>query len=160
MDHVAYRLARAADCHALALLKGEVWRTTYRGIYSDDALDNYDVAKNQRIFEEIVANPEIDLYIAEFDGIPVGLMTCGKLFRPFMHYQWEIGLLYILKNYQRRGIGTRFFAIARAQIVKQGGTEFLVSVNRLNHGAIKFYTAMGGQVVHEDGRQLKLRFSC
>ncbi len=160
MAHVTYRLARTADCHALALLKGDVWRTTYRGIYSDNALDNYDVAKNQRIFEGIIANPEIHLYIAECSEIPVGLMTCGKPLRPFQHYQWEVGLLYILKDYQRQGIGSGFLAIAREQIVRQGGKEFLVSVNRLNHSAIKFYTAMGGRVVHEDEKQLKFCCPC
>lgn len=160
MERVAYRPAVTADCHALASLKGEVWRTTYRGIYSDESLDHYDVAKNQRIFEEIVANPEIELYVAECGGEPVGLMTCGKPFLPFMHYQWEIGLLYILKDYQRRGIGAGFFALAREQVRRQGSREFLVSVNRLNHGAIRFYLAMGGHVVHEDDRQLKLSCPC
>lgn len=160
MEHITYRLAVTADCPALAQLKGEVWRTTYRGIYSDKALDNYDVARNQRIFEEIVANPEIELYVAEHGGKPVGLMTCGKPFRPFMHYQWEIGLLYILKDHQRQGIGSGFFELARDQVRKQGGREILVSVNRLNHNAIRFYTAMGGHVVHEDEKQLKFCCPC
>lgn len=119
---------------------------------------NYDIPKNQAIFESIVANPDIELYVAECDQQIVGLMTCGKPFKPFMHYEQEIGL-YILKEYQRCGIGTGFFNIARNQTSKQGHTEFLVSVNKQNSNAISFYLAMGGKIIIEDDKQLKISYT-
>ncbi|MBQ8311770.1 MAG: GNAT family N-acetyltransferase [Clostridia bacterium] len=155
---ILYRKATSDDCLALAELKGRVWNTTYKGIYSDETLQNYDVAKNQSIFESIVANPEIELYLAECNGTAVGLMTCGKPFRPFMHYEQEIGLLYILKSYQRRGIGRGFFELARQQVKNSGHREFLVSVNKLNKPAIDFYLAMGGKVVLTDEKQMKIGY--
>lgn len=93
--NVTYRKANLSDCYTLAVLKGIVWNTTYKGIYSDDTLTNYDIPKNQAIFESIVANPHIELYVAECGYQIVGLMTFGQLFKPFMHYKQEIGLLYI-----------------------------------------------------------------
>lgn len=154
--HITYRKANVSDCHALAVLKGLVWNTTYAGIYADDTLANYDVPRNQSIFEGIVANPDIELYVAECDQQIVGLMTCGKPFRSFQHYQQEIGLMYILQEYQRHGIGRVFFDIARNQVCRQGCTEFLVSVNKLNRNAINFYLAMGGSINLEDDKQLKI----
>lgn len=156
--NILYRKATIDDCLTLAELKGKVWNTTYKGIYSDETLQNYDVAKNQSIFENIVANPEIELYLTECNGVPVGLMTCGKPFRPFMHYGQEIGLLYILKDYQRRGIGKGFFELACQQVKYSGYREFLVSVNKLNKPAIDFYLAMGGKVVLTDEKQLKIGY--
>ena len=157
--NITFRKATIADCYALAVLKGIVWNATYKGIYSDDTLANYDVPKNQAIFESIVANPDIELYVAECDQQIVGLMTCGKPFKPFMHYEQEIGLLYILKAYQRLGIGKSFFNIARNQTLKQGHTEFFVSVNKQNSNAISFYLAMGGKIILEDDKQLKICYT-
>lgn len=157
--NILFRKATGKDCLALAELKGNVWKTTYRGIYSDESLDHYDVEKNQKIFESIVANPEIELYLAEHHGVPVGLMTCGKPFKPFLHYQQEIGLLYILKAYQRRSIGKGFFQLARRQVEESGYHEFLVSVNKLNQPAIDFYLVMGGQVILTDEKQIKIGYS-
>lgn len=153
MSNITYRKADISDCRALAVLKGLVWNTTYKGIYADATLQNYDIQKNQGIFEQIVANPDIELYVAECDHQMVGLMTCGQPFRPFLHYQCEIGLLYILKEYQRHGIGRGFFKLARNQVSQQGCSEFFVSVNKLNDNAINFYLAMGGSVILEDERQ-------
>ena len=155
---IHYRQAMLSDCHALAVLKGQVWKTTYRGIYSDEALDNYDVAHNQCIFETIVANPDIRLYLAECDGKPVGLMSCGKPFRPYADFQQEVGLLYILKEYQRKGIGRGFWDIARKQAQENGCCQFLVSVNRRNQHAIDFYLAMGGRIIAEEEKQLRITF--
>ena len=64
MNKITYRKAEIKDCLSIATLKGIVWNTTYRGIYSDESLINYDVVKNQKIFEQIVNNPEIEVYVA------------------------------------------------------------------------------------------------
>jgi len=46
MNTIAYRKADLNDCLELAILKGQVWNTTYKGIYPDEKLSGYDVAKN------------------------------------------------------------------------------------------------------------------
>jgi len=104
MVEISYRLATINDCYEIAKLKGEVWNTTYRGIYSDYALDNYDVERNKRTFESIINNPKTSLTVAvEADKI-IGFISCGEPYRPYLHYKQDIGLLYILKNYQRLGM--------------------------------------------------------
>jgi hypothetical protein len=41
MDYVI-RLATEKDCNELARVKHNCWETTYRGIYSDEKIDNFD----------------------------------------------------------------------------------------------------------------------
>jgi len=154
MSDISYRKATIEDCFPIAELKGIVWNTTYRGIYPDESLDGYDVGKNALIIQKIVNNPEIEIYVAEDKGKIVGFMTCGKPYKPFRHYEQEIGLLYILKEYQRQGIGRGFFDIARKQAKENGYKEFIVSVNRQNSNAIQFYRSMGGEVIDTTERQL------
>lgn len=159
MSQITYRKAEFEDCYEIAVLKGIVWNTTYKGIYTDESLANYDVSKNQKIFEQIVANPNIEIYVATANNQIVGFMTCGKPYKPFEDFQQEIGLLYILKEYQRQGIGGQFFEIAREQAKANGYDKFLVSVNSRNQNAIDFYHAKGGQDICTDARQIKLCFT-
>ena len=150
MKVITYRIAEEKDCYEIAKLKGEVWNTTYRGIYSDDSLDNYDIERNQQTFEKIVKNPKTSLYIAENAERIVGFISFGEPYRPFNHYEQDIGLLYILKEYQKMGIGKKLFSIAKDDIRNNGYNEFFVSVNTSNKNAIDFYTAMGGNIIHID----------
>lgn len=156
--NISFREACLADCYVLAVLKGKVWNTTYQGIYPQEKLTGYDVEKNKRIFESIVENPEISLYVATDEERIVGFMTCGKPYRPFREYGQEIGLLYILKEYQRQGIGRAFFHIAKKLVAERGYKEFFLSVNRKNIEAQKFYLAMGGEVICEEGEQVRIGY--
>lgn len=155
-EEILYRKATIKDCYSIAELKGKVWNTTYKGIYSDASLQGYDVKKNQAIFETIIANPDIELYVATENSKIVGFMTCGKPYKPFEDFDQEVGLLYILKEYQRRGIGRAFWKIATQQVSQSGYDKFLVSVNSKNYGALEFYLAMGGKVVYTDEKQIKI----
>ncbi len=157
-DSIKFREAVAMDCYDLAVLKGKVWNTTYQGIYPQEKLTGYDVEKNKRIFELIVENPEISLYVAVDGEKIVGLMTCGKPYRPFRNYGQEIGVLYILKEYQRQGIGRAFFRIARSLVAKRGCQDFFLSVNKKNYEAQRFYLAMGGTVLCEEGEQVRIGY--
>lgn len=155
---IQFREAVLTDCYNLAVLKGMVWNTTYQGIYPQEKLTRYDVEKNTRIFEALVANPEITLYVATAGEKIVGFMTCGKPYKPFREYGQEIGLLYILKEYQRRGIGRKFFCIAKKLVANRGCREFFLSVNKRNYEAQEFYFAMGGEMLCEEGEQLKIGY--
>lgn len=158
MNMIKYRKAEIDDCLSIATLKGIVWNTTYRGIYLDKSLDNYNVLKNQKIFEQIVNNPEIEVFVATGMDKIVGFMTFGKPYKPFEDYQQEIGMLYILKEYQRQGIGKNFFDIARKQALQNGHSKFCVAVNKKNYDAQKFYFAMGGILISEDDSQMHLGY--
>ena len=159
MNNIAYRKATVEDCYAIAALKGIVWNTTYKGIYSDEALNGYDVKKNEQILKSIVNNPEIEVYVATVYDRIVGFMTCGKPYKPFRHYEQEVGLLYILKEYQKQGIGKGFFEIARKQVKEAGYKEFMVGVNSQNVNAIQFYLAMGGEIVLAEEKQFRIAFA-
>lgn len=165
-ENITYRKATSEDCHSIALLKGEVWNTTYRGIYPDDLLDNYDIEKNELTFLRIIANQNNSLYVGTVNDKIIGFMSSGEPYKPFQQYKQEMGLLYILKEYQRRGIGRKLFSIAKEDIKNKGYNEFFVSVNKYNANAINFYIAMGGTVISVDQdkenkyqTQIKLHYS-
>lgn len=67
-------------------------------------------------------------------------------------------MLYILKEYQKQGIGKGFFEIARKQVKEAGYDKFMVAVNSQNGNAIQFYLAMGGKIISSEEKQLRLEF--
>ena len=144
------RLATESDCEKLSKLKHDVWNETYRGIYSDEKIDNFDYEKNKNKFLNLVANPEIELYVVEDEGLLVGYMDYGIPLRPYKDYEQEIGLLYLLKDYQRKGIGKELFELAYNKIKEKGFRDFFVCCNKYNTNAHKFYEKMGGKLDEVD----------
>ncbi|MCH5317841.1 MAG: GNAT family N-acetyltransferase [Eubacterium sp.] len=145
------RLATAENCGELAQVKRKVWETTYRGIYPDEKIDNFDFSLQEKKFAEIIADKSINLY-AVFDenGSIIGYMSCGRPLRKFKDYEQEIGLLYLLAPYQGNGLGKRLFLLANERIKNNGYNEFFISCNKYNLKAQKFYEKMGGIKIHTD----------
>ena len=51
-----------------------------------------------------------------------------------------------------------FFHIAKRLVAERGYKEFFLSVNRKNIEAQKFYLAMGGEVICEEGEQVRIGY--
>ena len=62
------RYAELTDCKKLSIVKRQVWETTYRGIYPDEKLDNYDYKKHEEKFISIINNKNVELYVAEVEN--------------------------------------------------------------------------------------------
>ena len=138
------------DVEELSRLKQIMWMQTYRGIYSDDVIDNFDYEKHKNKFLKLIDNPDINFYVVESDNKLIGYMAYGLPTRPFRDYEQEIGLLYLLKEYQRNGIGRELFNIAFNGIKEKGYKEFFISCNKYNVNAQEFYKKMGGEVIYID----------
>ena len=159
------RIATYKDCRSLALLKRRVWETTYRGIYPDKKLDNYNVDLNENKFKNMIEEQRQKLFVVLDDHKIIGYMSCGKIMREFDKHTHDIGLLYLDKEYQGKGIGLNLFQFAKKELKKQGVTEFIVSCNKYNLSAQHFYKKMGGNIikVNEDNEdksipQVKFQF--
>ncbi len=140
------RLANKNECKELSKLKHQMWTETYRGIYSDEKIDNYDYLKNEKKFLDIIDNKNINLYIVEDQNRIVGYMSCGTPLRPYKDYKQDVGLLYLLKEYQGKGLGRELFNIAYENIKEKGYKSFFISCNKYNTSAQAFYKKMGGIV--------------
>lgn len=138
------RLAKKNDCDKLSKLKHNVWKETYHGIYSEERINNFDYKKNSDKFLNLINDSNVELYVVEDNGKLIGYMSFGKPYRPYKYYKQDIGLLYLLKEYQRKGIGKELFNLAVKKIKENGYNEFFVCCNKYNINAQEFYKKMGG----------------
>lgn len=149
-ENISIRLANYSDCYTLSLLKKEIWETTYRGIYPNEKIDNYNYIENEIKFKNFIDNPQQYLYVVLDNDKIIGYFEFGVPFRSFQNYKQEIGLLYIKKEYQRTGIGKILFYFAFNNIKNTDVDKFFISCHKYNLNAQKFYEKMGGKVVQVD----------
>lgn len=144
------RLAKKDDCKKLSKLKRDIWETTYRGIYPDEKIDNFNFEENEKKFLNIIENKNVELYVLVVEGKIVGYMSCGEPIRKFQNFKHEIGLLYIQQDFQGKGYGKILFEKGKESIKENGACEFFISCNKYNVNAQKFYEKMGGKIIHVD----------
>lgn len=144
------RIATYEDCRDLSILKRRVWETTYRGIYPNKKLVRYDIDLNENKFKDMIKQQSQKLFVVLNDSQIIGYMSCGKIMRVFNKYTHGIGLLYLLKEYQGKGIGLHLFLFAKNELKNQGITEFIISCNKYNLSAQQFYEKIGGKIIKVD----------
>jgi len=142
--------AKEDMCKELSLLKRQVWETTYRGIYPDEKLDNYDYIKQEESFKSYINSKTLTLYVVMHDNKIIGYTAIGNSPHRPDSSQMEIVMLYILKEYQGLGIGKKVFNFAKELIKSKGKQSFLVYCNKYNLPAQAFYKKMGGTILKID----------
>ncbi len=154
MKKINIRLAEEKDCKELAKVKRAAWETTYRGIYPDNILDDYNFETQEEKFRNIIKSDTLNVYVVVDQDKIVGYMSEGVPVRPYGDYEQSIGIFYLLKDYQGKGLGKELFNIAYKSIKEKGYKRFFISCNKYNLNAQKFYEKMGGKIVNIDDDNL------
>ena len=148
-SNIKIEIANETQCMELVKLKFAVWKTIYNGIYPSEKFDNYDFAVQEKKFKNWVLDKSGKFYVAKDEKLNkiIGYCYVGFSARAFKKGVPEIILLYILKEYQGNGIGRKFFELSKAFLKEKGCEEFIISCNKYNFPAQKFYEKMGGKVI-------------
>lgn len=144
MNEIVIRNAQIDDAYEMALVRHNVWETTYRGIYDDSLIDNFDYQKAEQSFKDKINKKDSIFKVALADDKIVGYICFNKADNQYKDYKYIINYLHILKSYQGKGIGKTFFNIVKQYAKDNNINKFYVSCNKYNYGAHKFYEKMGG----------------
>ncbi len=141
---ISFVLAQLDEAEELSELRRRVWETTYRGIYPDDMIDNFDYAfHNERNRLFIQSNHFVVCFIT-LGEMKIGYLVLQKKV-PF-----HLLSLYLLKDYRRKGIGTEVFRFVRRYCAERGISEFDLDCHPDNLAALAFYQKMGGVITKYD----------
>ncbi|MFC4558999.1 GNAT family N-acetyltransferase [Virgibacillus kekensis] len=143
-NSIKIRKATQQDAQQIAKVHVDSWRTTYRGIVPDSLLDSMSYDKREKKWKRKI--PEDILFIAEKnDGMVVGFASGGNERQQlYTGYDSEVYAIYILNEYQKRGIGRRLIRAVAQELSKQGFKALLIWVLEDNDSK-HFYEAIGGQ---------------
>ena len=137
--------AKAGDEVTISTLRQKIWDTTYRGIYPDAVIDDFEYDRHQQRDLKKISDPSFTVYLIRDGGEDIGYFvfqdTCTGI---WLHS------LYVLREYQHRGIGKQAFAILKDYCREKGIGRFACNCSPHNENAMQFYRRMGGVVTKTD----------
>lgn len=147
MDNVVFRRAVPEDAFLWASTRQKVWETTYRGIYPNEWIDNYDLPTKMAKDRENLENPDVISYVAMDGDRCVGYFSYG----PVDGGEFYLRNLYFLLDYQGKGLGKLAFSYLQKDCIRLGYSGFYVHCNYHNLPARRFYVHMGGVYAGNNG---------
>lgn len=144
---VSIRAATIADCAAVAEVHVRSWKESFAGIVPRTFLDKMSVEKRAKAFEAGFAAPFYRMYVAETPGRGiVGFADFGAPRENIEAYDGELYAIYLLPEFQRKGVGERLFGRGVAFLKGRGSSSmYLLALEVSPYRA--FYEKMGGRLV-------------
>ncbi|MBC3872055.1 GNAT family N-acetyltransferase [Undibacterium sp. LX15W] len=154
MKEIQLRRATVADAEAIAAIRIEAWRTTYRGMIPDSYLAEMDMNENVLHWRTIlqalpVKEDSLCVYVAVSEDEIVGFVSAMKLPEAKLDKDGEINAIYIRPQWQRCGIGKRMLHKAARSLQAMGCTSCVIWVIDGNSQARNFYEELGGEILIE-----------
>ena len=144
--NISFREAAVSDCLAVARVHVQSWRESFAGIVPQTFLDKMSVKERARAFEAGFSADGYKMYVAEAAGRGlVGFADFGEPREPAGAFEGELYAIYLLPEFQRRGIGERLFNLGVDFLTGSGkNSMYLLALEVSPYRA--FYEKMGGRV--------------
>jgi GNAT superfamily N-acetyltransferase len=151
MTAVAIRRATPGDAPAIARVRVDSWRTTYRGMIPDAYLDGMQVEASTALWDRVL-NAGVNttcVFVAAHGAEVVGFSCGNRLAEPKHGFDAELAAVYLRREFQRAGLGRQLVgAVAEAQR-GAGATGLITWVIAGNRPAREFYQRLEGELVVE-----------
>lgn len=148
MSDITVRRMTIEDAEAVTDVLIDSWQTAYRGIVSDDCLDNLNraelIERRKRQYKDYI--------VAVVDDRVAGYcwyINDNSFSDDLSDIDCEIVALYVRPELERHGIGSRMLSYAADDLKDQGRTRMVIWCLKDNHRGRQFYTKMGGNVMGE-----------
>jgi len=155
-DVAQIRTATPDDARTLGVMHVASWHETYLGLLPDKMLSSLSVESRAAAWAKIMQEPATErstvVYVAEHQGMIVGFGSCGAQRTDTLTdegYDGEVSAIYVLREFQKRKIGTRLFRAMSSDLLSRGFKATALWVLRDNLRARRFYEHLGGKVVAE-----------
>jgi ribosomal protein S18 acetylase RimI-like enzyme len=137
------RPSQKDDVHSMSRVYVQTWWDTYLGIVPYGYLYTMSVPQLEQGFLNELQSRHVISYVAEDAGGVIGFISGGYERQGDHIYNGEIYALYVLKNYQRQGVGTKLVSTLAKQLNQFSIYSMLVRV--LEHNPYRrFYEKVNG----------------
>lgn len=152
---VSYRLANVFDCPDVAKVHVRSWRESFAGIVPQAFLDKMSVEKRTRAFAERFSTGSYRMYVAEDEAHGImGFVDFGPARDEVEGYEAELYAIYLLPEFQGRGVGAGLFRLAVRDLIQEGAnTMYLLALEVSPYKS--FYVKMGGRVMERRQKELE-----
>ena len=151
MSAISIRRASPGDAPAIARVRVDSWRSTYRGMIPDAYLDGMQVDASTALWDRVLtAAPNTTcVFVAASGSDVVGFSAGNRLAEPKHGLDAELTAIYLRREFQRTGLGRQLLrAVVEAQRAS-GATGLITWVIAANKPARTFYEGLGGELIVE-----------
>ena len=141
---VSFVFVKPEEARLLSEFRRKVWLSTYRGIYPDELLDNFDYDFHDSKNLSMINSEEFSVCFITANGEKAGYLIIQH--KDPLYIQ----SLYLLSDFRRKGIGTKVFGFIRKHCQENGISKFYLGCHPENKNALCFYEKMGGTVTEKD----------
>jgi GNAT superfamily N-acetyltransferase len=148
---VTIRAAEPADAQAIAQVRIDSWRTTYRGLIPDAYLDGMTLEASTALWQRVLqaGSDAASVFVAVRAGEVIGFAAGNVLKEPKHGADAELTAVYLRRDAQRMGVGHRLVGAVVAAQQARGASAMIVWTIAGNRGARAFYETLGGELVVE-----------
>ncbi len=150
------RKATISDVSGLAKVHVDTWKTAYKGIISDNLLQNLSYKWSENLFLPLLnkQNDEATCFVAEHPaGHIIGFAIGGLERSKNPNYEGELWGIYVSTEHQRKGVGKLLVLAVVTKILGLHINSMLVWVLKDNPYRA-FYESLGGKYVGEKPTQI------
>jgi len=136
---VILRPARPDEADTLLAIQRDAAVDAFAHVYPPERYPFPDDAFRE-VWAEALADPEVEVYVAELDGEAAGAVSVGKGF---------LSTLYVLPAYQGRGVGSALHDLALERLGASGVREARLWTLEGNASGRRFYERRGWSLTGE-----------
>lgn len=137
------RPSQRTDAHSMSRIYVKTWRDTYLSVIPFGYLFGMSESRQEQAFFDELSSRQITSFVAEDAGRIVGFTTGGYERNRDDIYSGEIYTLYVLKHFQRQGIGGKLVSALAMRLNQNGIYSMLVRVLKPNPYR-RFYQKING----------------
>ncbi|PEU81594.1 GNAT family N-acetyltransferase [Bacillus anthracis] len=141
MMEIYIRRAIKDDIPCIAKVHADSWKTTYKGIFPDEFLENITYEKREKQWENIFQqedNHQFRFVAETLDGTIIGFIDGGVERTGTYNCDGELYAIYLLQEYQGMKIGQKLFQALLLECINNEMQSLLVWVVT-NNPSKKFY---------------------
>jgi GNAT superfamily N-acetyltransferase len=152
---IGYREATTEDCAAVARVHVRSWRESFAGIVPQTFLDKLSIENRTSAFEQRFSAGTYKMYVAEAAGPGIlGFADFGEPRQSIDGYGAELYAIYLLPEFQRRGVGERLFNLVKEALARSGiDSMYLLALEASPYRP--FYEKMGGRITGSEQIELE-----
>lgn len=147
-NNMIIRKAKIEDAKDITQVYIDTWKITYKDLLDKQFLNSLTITEEQINKKIDKIKKDNNFIVCEVNNKVVGVLTYEKSINSEYPDSGEIKTLYVLYEYQKKGIGKKLFNAGVKELIKLGFNDMIITC-LVGNKSNDFYVYMGGKLIKQ-----------